>query len=87
MQCPPYGRKCNICFKTNHFAYVLQRKTVKAVNIKDRSTSENNSENECFLRSIKIKYGNKNTVSSDEINTTDLDSVELKITDPEKLNV
>ena len=56
-KCLAYGKKCNICFKNNHFAKVSkQRKTVKAVNIsKSRSTSDSNSENEWFVGSIEIK--------------------------------
>ena len=84
-ECPAYGRKCNICFKSNHFSKVCkQRKTVKAVNINESSsTSDSDSENEWFIGSIEIKYENKDTVSNDEINATDLNSVEIKTIDSE----
>ena len=47
-KCSAYWRKCNICFKSNQFSKVCkQRKTVKAVNINESSsTSDSDSENE-----------------------------------------
>ena len=85
-KCPAYGKKCNICFKNNHFAKVCkERKTVKAVNINESSsTSDSDSENEWFVGSIEIKYENKDTVGNDEheTNITDLDSVDIETIDP-----
>ena len=54
-ECPTYGRKCNICFKSNHFSKVCkQRKTVKAVNINESSSiSDSDSENGWFIGSIE----------------------------------
>ena len=83
-KCPAYGKKCNICFKNNHFANVCkQRKTVKAVNINEsNSTSDSDSENVCLVGSIEIKYENKDTVDNDETNTTEMNSVEIETIDP-----
>ena len=60
-----------------------RKKTVKAVNIyESNSTSDSDSENEWFLGRTEIKYEDKDTVSNDEINTTDLGSVEIETIDP-----
>ena len=48
-----------------------------------KSTSDSDSDNEWFVGSIEIKYEGKDTVSNDEINTTDLDSVEIETIDHE----
>ena len=85
-KCPAYGKKCNICFKNNHFAKVckLKKKTVKAVNINESSsTSDSDSGNGWFVGSIEIKYENKDTIGNDETNTTDMDSVKIETIDPE----
>ena len=84
---PVYGKKCNICFKNNYFVKICkQRKTVKAVNINESSsTSDNASENEWFVESIEIKYENKDTVDNDKTNITETDTVENPVSESDEI--